>query len=97
MPVVNREFRTSREGRYSCESHFMFWSLDCFSQPGRANRRTSKQIAVNEQGTWQLVSETMEGKEQPAEYTRQIQITFDAQGNWHVDKGTEALSRHQQD
>jgi uncharacterized protein (TIGR03067 family) len=45
------------------------------------------------QGTWQLVAEVLDGKEQPPEYVRQIQLTFDAQGNWRVDKGGEVLFR----
>lgn len=45
------------------------------------------------QGSWQLVSETMDGKEQPKEYTRQIQMTFDADGRWRVEKDGKILFR----
>lgn len=45
------------------------------------------------QGTWQLVSETMEAKVQPKEYTRQIQMTFDADGQWRVAKDGQVLFR----
>jgi uncharacterized protein (TIGR03067 family) len=45
------------------------------------------------QGTWQLVAEVMDGKEQPPEYVRQMKVTFDAQGNWRVEKGGEVLFR----
>lgn len=45
------------------------------------------------QGTWQLVSETLDGNEQPAEYVRQIKLTFDAEGNWRVEKDGQLLYR----
>ena len=45
------------------------------------------------QGTWQLVSETMDGKEQPQEYLRQIRMIFDAEGNWRVEKNGTLLFR----
>ena len=45
------------------------------------------------QGTWQLVSETLDGKEQPPEYVRQIKFTFDAEGNWRVEKDGKPLFR----
>jgi uncharacterized protein (TIGR03067 family) len=43
------------------------------------------------QGTWQLVAEVMDGKEQPPDYLRQIKLSFDAKGNWRVEKGGEVL------
>jgi uncharacterized protein (TIGR03067 family) len=43
------------------------------------------------QGTWQLVAEVMDGKEQPKEYMRQIKLTFDAEGNWRVEKSGKLL------
>jgi uncharacterized protein (TIGR03067 family) len=45
------------------------------------------------QGTWQLVSEVLDGKEQPKEYVRQIKLTFDAEGNWRVEKDGKLLFR----
>jgi len=43
------------------------------------------------QGTWQLVAEVMDGKEQPSEYLKQIRFILDAEGNWRVEKGGELL------
>jgi uncharacterized protein (TIGR03067 family) len=45
------------------------------------------------QGTWQLVSEILDGTEQPPEYVRQIRFTFDAEGNWRVEKDGKLLFR----
>jgi uncharacterized protein (TIGR03067 family) len=45
------------------------------------------------QGTWQLVSETMDGQKQPPEYVRQIKLIFDAEGNWRVEKDGKLLFR----
>jgi uncharacterized protein (TIGR03067 family) len=45
------------------------------------------------QGTWQLVSEVIDGKEQPPEYVKQIKLIFDAEGNWRVEKDGTLLFR----
>jgi uncharacterized protein (TIGR03067 family) len=37
------------------------------------------------EGTWQLVSEVMDGKEQPAEHVKRIRWIFDDQGHWKVE------------
>ena len=39
------------------------------------------------EGTWQLVSEVMDGKEQPADYVKRIRWTFDDKGHWRVEDG----------
>jgi uncharacterized protein (TIGR03067 family) len=39
------------------------------------------------EGTWQLVSEVMDGKEQPADYTERIRWIFDDKGRWKVEDG----------
>src|SRR5205823_3184860 len=56
------------------------------TQGVQAERRTL-------QGTWQLVSEVMDGKEQPPDYVKQIRLTFDAAGNWRVEKAGDLLFR----
>jgi uncharacterized protein (TIGR03067 family) len=37
------------------------------------------------EGTWQLVSEVMDGKEQSADYVQRIRWTFDDKGHWKVE------------
>ena len=39
------------------------------------------------EGTWQLVSEVMDGKEQPAGYVKRIRWIFDDKGHWKVEDG----------
>lgn len=39
------------------------------------------------EGTWQLVSEVMDGKEQPADYVGRIRWIFDGEGRWKVEDG----------
>jgi uncharacterized protein (TIGR03067 family) len=39
------------------------------------------------EGTWQLVSEVMDGKEQPADYVKRIRWIFDDKGRWKVEDG----------
>jgi uncharacterized protein (TIGR03067 family) len=39
------------------------------------------------EGTWQLVSEVMDGKEQPADYVKRIHWIFDDKGHWKVEDG----------
>jgi uncharacterized protein (TIGR03067 family) len=36
-------------------------------------------------GTWQLVSEVMDGKEQPADYVKRIRWIFGDNGHWKVE------------
>jgi uncharacterized protein (TIGR03067 family) len=42
-------------------------------------------------GTWQLVEEVMDGKEQPPEYLKQIRFIIDAEGNWRVEQDGKLL------
>jgi uncharacterized protein (TIGR03067 family) len=42
-------------------------------------------------GTWQLVSEVMDGKEQPADYVKRIRWIFDDQGHWKVEDGDQVI------
>ena len=37
------------------------------------------------EGTWQLVSEVFDGKEQPADYVKRIRWIFDDKGHWKVE------------
>ncbi len=39
------------------------------------------------EGTWQLVSEVMDGEEKPADYVGRIRWTFDDKGRWKVEDG----------
>src|SRR5262245_25399807 len=39
------------------------------------------------EGTWQLVSEVMDGKEQPADYVKRIRWTLDDQEHWKGEDG----------
>ena len=39
------------------------------------------------EGTWQLVSEVMDGKKQPADYVQRIRWMFDDKGHWKVEDG----------
>src|SRR5215813_11569378 len=38
------------------------------------------------EGTWQLVSEVMDGKEQPADHVKRIRWIFDDKGHWKVEE-----------
>jgi uncharacterized protein (TIGR03067 family) len=38
-------------------------------------------------GTWQLTSEVMDGKEQPADYVKRVRWIFDDKGHWKVEDG----------
>jgi uncharacterized protein (TIGR03067 family) len=39
------------------------------------------------EGTWQLVTEVMDGKDQPADYVKRIRWIFDDKGHWKIDDG----------
>ena len=39
------------------------------------------------EGTWQLVSEVMDGKEQPADYVGRIRWVLDDKGHWKIEDG----------
>jgi uncharacterized protein (TIGR03067 family) len=43
------------------------------------------------EGTWQLVSEVLDGKEQPADYVKRIRWTFDDKGHWKVEEGAKTI------
>jgi uncharacterized protein (TIGR03067 family) len=43
------------------------------------------------EGTWQLLSEVMDGKAQPADYVKRIRWTFDAKGHWKVEDGGKVI------
>ena len=43
------------------------------------------------EGTWQLVSEVMDGKEQPADYVKRIRGIFDDKGHWKVEDGGKVI------
>ncbi len=43
------------------------------------------------EGTWQLDSEVMDGKEQPAEYVKRIRWIFDEKGNWKIEDDGKVL------
>lgn len=43
------------------------------------------------EGTWQLVSEVMDGKEQPADYVKRIRWIFDDKGHWKVEDGGKVI------
>jgi uncharacterized protein (TIGR03067 family) len=43
------------------------------------------------EGTWQLVSEVMAGKEQHADYVKRIRWTFDDGGHWKVEDGGKVI------
>jgi uncharacterized protein (TIGR03067 family) len=43
------------------------------------------------EGTWQLVSEIMDGKKQPADYVNRIRWTFDDKGHWKVEDGGKVI------
>jgi uncharacterized protein (TIGR03067 family) len=43
------------------------------------------------EGTWQLVSEVMDGKEQPADYVGRIRWIFDDEGHWKVEDGGKVI------
>ena len=52
-----------------------------FAVEGKDDKAELKKL----EGTWQLVSEVMEGKEQPAEYVKRIRWNFDDKGHWKVE------------
>jgi uncharacterized protein (TIGR03067 family) len=43
------------------------------------------------EGTWQLVSEVMDGEEQPADYVKRIRWIFDDEGHWKVEDGDKVI------
>ena len=43
------------------------------------------------EGTWQLVSEVMDGKEQPADYVKRIRWIFDDKGSWKTVDGGKTI------
>jgi hypothetical protein len=43
------------------------------------------------EGTWQLSSEVMDGKEQPADYVKRIRWIFDDKGHWKVEDGSKVI------
>jgi uncharacterized protein (TIGR03067 family) len=43
------------------------------------------------EGTWQLSSEVMDGKEQPADYVKRIRWIFDDMGHWKVEDDGKAI------
>jgi uncharacterized protein (TIGR03067 family) len=43
------------------------------------------------EGTWQLVSEVLDGKEQPADYVKRIRWIFDDKGHWKVEDGGKVI------
>jgi uncharacterized protein (TIGR03067 family) len=43
------------------------------------------------EGTWQLVSEVIDGKEQPADYVKRIRWIFDDKGHWKVEDGSKVI------
>jgi uncharacterized protein (TIGR03067 family) len=43
------------------------------------------------EGTWQLVSEVMDGKEQPVDYVQRIRWIFDDKGHWKVEDGGKVI------
>jgi uncharacterized protein (TIGR03067 family) len=43
------------------------------------------------EGTWQLVSEVMDGKEQSADYVKRIRWFFDDKGHWKVEDGGKVI------
>jgi uncharacterized protein (TIGR03067 family) len=51
----------------------------------------SKAERMRLQGTWQLVAEVMDGKEQQPAYLKQIRLSFDAEGNWRVEQDSKLL------
>ena len=50
---------------------------------GKENKAELKKF----EGTWQLVSEVLDGKEQPADYVKRIRWIFDDKGHWKVEEG----------
>jgi len=42
-------------------------------------------------GTWQLVSEVMDGKEQPVDYVKRIRWIIDDKGHWKVEDGGKVI------
>lgn len=43
------------------------------------------------EGTWQLSSEVMDGKEQPADYVKRIRWIFDDKGHWKLEDGGKTM------
>ena len=43
------------------------------------------------EGTWQLVSEVMDGKDQPADHVGRIRWIFDDKGHWKVEDGGKVI------
>ena len=43
------------------------------------------------EGTWQLVSEILDGKEQPADHVKRIRWVFDDKGHWKVEDGGKVI------
>ena len=43
------------------------------------------------EGTWELSSEFMDGKEQPADYVKRIRWIFDDKGHWKVEDGGKSI------
>jgi uncharacterized protein (TIGR03067 family) len=43
------------------------------------------------EGSWQLVSEVVDGKEQPADYVERIRWIFDDKGHWKVVDGGKVI------
>lgn len=54
---------------------------------GKDNKAELKKF----EGTWQLDSEVMDGKEQPADYVKRIRWIFDDKGHWKVEDGGKVI------
>jgi uncharacterized protein (TIGR03067 family) len=56
-----------------------------------AEEKNDKAELKKFEGAWQLVSEVMDGKEQPADYVKRIRWIFDDQGHWKVEDGGKVI------
>jgi uncharacterized protein (TIGR03067 family) len=59
----------------------MLLLLSLLSAEGGDNKAELKKF----EGTWRLVSEVVDGKEQPADYVKRIRWIFDDKGKWKVE------------
>ena len=56
-----------------------------------AQTKEDNQELKNFEGTWQLVSEIMDGKEQSADYVKRIRWIFDDKGRWKTEDGGKTI------
>src|SRR5262249_28477549 len=56
-----------------------------------AEEKGDQAVLKKFEGTWQLVSEVVDGKEASADYVKRIRWSFDDKGHWKVEDGGKVI------